>query len=371
MAAKSALPLPFKEWPPNDQKAWLEAIAIGDEYDPGGDGANWGLRSRENAFNSYGRYLAFLKRSGRLDIAATASDRVQASDICSFARELWSQLAPYSVIGVLGSLGSAFKALAPKTGREPINALIGRLERRAHSVRDIEANLISPRELDRIGVELMDEAEASTSRRMDWRFCMFRDGLLVSFLANCPLRPGAVVDMRFGVHLIQENGTFRVHFPQLANHKRRIEDVPLPPQVASRFVRLSEFYYPAIAGAQDLRGQPVWLSCFGHPLDRVTLSKCLRERLRPETGKTFTAHMFRHAAATFIAEETPERALMIAAVLGHSGFRTAKKHYIKGQQIAQYKLYHELVAELRLRHDSSIILADDRDSELRTDLDAD
>jgi integrase len=49
------------------------------------------------------------------------------------------------------------------------------------------------------------------------------------------------------------------------------------------------------------------------------------------TGKRFTAHMFRHACATYIVDVVPEQARMVVGALGHSGFRTGQRHYIKGQ----------------------------------------
>jgi hypothetical protein len=41
-----------------------------------------------------------------------------------------------------------------------------------------------------------------------------------------------------------------------------------------------------------------------------------------QLGRPITPHMFRDAAATFISEMAPERALMAASVLQHRSFRT-------------------------------------------------
>jgi integrase len=49
-------------------------------------------------------------------------------------------------------------------------------------------------------------------------------------------------------------------------------------------------------------------------------------------GYSINPHMFRDAAATFIAETTPERALLAAGVLQHRNLQMTRDHYIHGQQ---------------------------------------
>jgi hypothetical protein len=43
----------------------------------------------------------------------------------------------------------------------------------------------------------------------------------------------------------------------------------------------------------------------------------------------------------------PERALMIVGALGHSGFRTAQDHYVKGQQRMAVIKYQQAVRQLK------------------------
>ena len=70
-------------------------------------------------------------------------------------------------------------------------------------------------------------------------------------------------------------------------------------------------------------------------------------------GHAITPHMFRDAAATFVAEMTPERALMAAAVLQHRSFETTRRHYIHGQQHLAAKRYHAAIADLVIRTQSA------------------
>jgi integrase len=66
-------------------------------------------------------------------------------------------------------------------------------------------------------------------------------------------------------------------------------------------------------------------------------------------GHPVTPHMFRDAAATFIAEMTPEHAIMAAAVLQHRQLETTMRNYIHGQQHLAARKYHAAIDDLVAR----------------------
>jgi integrase len=57
-------------------------------------------------------------------------------------------------------------------------------------------------------------------------------------------------------------------------------------------------------------------------------------------GRRINPHMFRDAAAIFISEMTPERALLAAGVLQHTNLQITKDHYVRGQQHQMLHRYH-------------------------------
>ena len=90
----------------------------------------------------------------------------------------------------------------------------------------------------------------------------------------------------------------------------------------------------------------VWLTAHGNRLDVRSLSKRVRHNIKIKTRRNFSAHMFRHSAATFIADFAPDQVRMIAGMLGHSGFRTGQDYYIKGTQHSSMHTYHACVADM-------------------------
>ena len=195
---------------------------------------------------------------------------------------------------------------------------------------------------------MMDEAERSTHHSFQ-RASRYRDGLLTMFMALCPLRPGAVSEMEIGENVIVRGKIVTIHLPRVERKKRRLEDVPLTDELSKRFVRYIEFYRPMFPRPRQDHARALWLSRNGNRLDRDGISKRIKERIGRLTQKRFTAHMFRHSAASFIVDVAPEQARMVVGVLGHGGFRTAQRHYIKGQQHLAVKKYQSAVRDVMQR----------------------
>jgi integrase len=264
-------------------------------------------------------------------------------------------LAPYTVLGIFRNLAMAVRAMDPKADRTVVNKIVTRLAYGAKSVRDIKGNLVPPRELLAIGISMMDEADAIPN--LTWRSAsLHRDGLLVTFMALCPLRPGAVCEMRVGEHLVVFGETVVVRFSRVEKKKRRIESVPLPQYLTRHFVRYLSHYWPYFLSRSSEQSQALCMSRNGKQIDCNTLSRCVKERIARRTNKRFTAHMFRHSCATFIADVAPEHARMIMAVLGHADAHTANRHYIKSQQHLAITRYQVAIRDLRRSARRSITL---------------
>jgi integrase len=346
--ARSHKCLSVADWPLADREAWRIACDDSDEFSAGGIAGGWAPRSRQNAELAYGRLIGFLRRHQRLNAVDRVGQRLVLEDLQELGYELSSQLAPYTVRGIYSSLGMAVRAMDPSADRRILNQIAARLARTARSVRNISGNLLTPQELVAIGVAMMEEAESNV--RHSWRRAsIYRDGLLIMFMALCPLRPGAVSEMQLGTNLIVDGDKVVIRFPAQEKKKRRVEDVPVPKSVADRFRRYIALYRPMFPRPSPCHADAVWLSRNGLPLSRDSLSKRIKERTARRTGKRFTAHMFRHASASHIVDVAPEQARMVVGVLGHSGFRTAQQHYIKGQQLTAVRYYQRAVSDLQKR----------------------
>ena len=69
----------------------------------------------------------------------------------------------------------------------------------------------------------------------------------------------------------------------------------------------------------------------------------ISRRTLAQFGARLTPHSFRHAAATTIAQNRPEEALVIRLILGHSTTATAEQHYIHATRINAANRYQRIV----------------------------
>lgn len=95
-------------------------------------------------------------------------------------------------------------------------------------------------------------------------------------------------------------------------------------------------------------GAPLWPSLHRHK--RQMGVSGIYTRILQVTAKhlgcSINPHMFRDAAATFIAETIPERALLAAGVLQHRNLQITRKHYIRGQQHQMLHRYQSAIDAL-------------------------
>jgi integrase len=151
--------------------------------------------------------------------------------------------------------------------------------------------------------------------------------------------------MLIGEHLTFEGELVRVVFPGHETKGGR----PLEFDWSYELRPALEFYlsrvHPMLYDLPQVGG-PLWPSL--QVRKRQTGACGIYTRITQVTmkhlGRRINPHMFRDAAATFIAEMTPERALLAAGVLQHKNLQITKDHYIRGQQHQMRHRYRDAIA---------------------------
>jgi len=176
----------------------------------------------------------------------------------------------------------------------------------------------------------------------------YRDGLIIALEALCPLRLANVAQIRIGRHLIIENEVVRLRFAADQMKGGRTLDVPFPDELLDALHHYLDMVRPMLATGRKV-GDALWPNMHKKPMAEHAIYTRITQLTETHFGHPVTPHMFRDAAATFIAEMTPDRALMAAAVLQHRSFATTLKHYIHGQQHKASRCYQAAIAEIRQR----------------------
>lgn len=336
--------LPVDQWPDEDRRAWASAHVKGTYFTTGGRASEWAPSTDERCEVEYGRLLLYFARNGQLKPVTRVGLRINnPKPLTGFLDWISGEIAPKSVVAALGHILQTVRALDERADRTLLLRARSRLARTAKPVRKIDDQLLPPRELWELGLEMMQEAETSVVLSAKHRAVLYRDGLLIAFLALCPLRRRNAVALREDEHLEVMSGSTALTIPA-EQYKSRQEFNATLPQVLMERIRIYwNDYRPALAWRPDTNKAALWVTMRGTVMAVDTMSDRIERVLWERKERRFSSHMFRHSAATFIADVSPKLALLAVGVLGHSSYQTAHDHYIRGQQTRALTQYQDEV----------------------------
>ena len=247
--------LPLAAWPAADRTAWEMTIRQGDLLLDDGPAAPLRPLTRHRHRQSYGRWLGWLARSGRLVPEASAGARGSREAILGYIGELQALNAPGTVLVRLQSLAVMLRWLAPERDWRWLRPLLGRLEAMARPVRDKRCRLQSADDLA-LGQRLMVQAEAMPDLRPAARTRGYRDGLMIALLASRPLRLGNLIRLELGRHLLRRDRGWSLEIEAAETKSGQPISLPLP----ARLVPTLEVYLQdGGRGSRTRRGRPAAL----------------------------------------------------------------------------------------------------------------
>lgn len=332
-------------WPKKERLAWVAANDPGDVLSGSGPAASLAARTIENAELAYGRYVEFLFRTNRQSEVAHIADRLRLDNLRAFAQELDHTVASQTVLMIFASLSRSIWLMDPRVDRELLFKIIRRLAHLSKPTREIDERLISPIELLETADEMMKEAEACPVQGKK-SAVLARNSVVIMGGALCPLRRKNWLQVVIGKHLRFEGDVAVLSFESRDMKGKRIFEVSLPAELAKVLRRYIDHFRPRLL-RPDVKDEGVLFpSWFGKPMFPGTMSYSVKSALLARTGKAFSMHMFRYAAATFVSDHAPERMAIAKGMLHHRSFRTTSKYYIRGQRRRAMTKYQDAVARI-------------------------
>jgi integrase len=342
--------LPLAAWPGLDRAAWERANRDGDLLAEQSPAATWRASTRRTAQMAYGNWLRFLRDEGRLDLKTPIAGRLTEANLRAYIAALRARASPVTVLTQLRHLSCALAVLEPGADRSLLNLAISRLTPLARPVRTKASRLVTPVALLQLGQKLMAEWQARPAHDPRLNAMDYRDGLMIAFLALCPLRVANLAAMVIGKHLNCAPGHPRVVFEASEMKGKQALEFDFPAELNAALSYYLAHVHPMLCDGAQL-GAPLWPSL--HKRKRQMTAHGIYMRVTHITAAHFghpvTPHMFRDAAATFIAEMKAEHAMMAAAVLQHRQLETTMRSYIHGQQHLAAHTYHAAIDDLIAR----------------------
>lgn len=348
-ASRRRLSLPRQEWPRADRAAWERAISPASLLDDeGGLAASWRPRSREAVLHSYGRWLGCLARHGDLDDVVEPADRMTPERIRAHVAELGVGLGLASIAGHLARLVMAASALFPLRDWTWLRAMRSAVQRRSTPSRRKAGRIVSPVVLLELGNTMMEEGQAGTASDPVPAARLYRDGLVIAFLALIPLRRGNLVALEIGRQLTRSSGGWIITIPgeETKNHRPLV--FTLPDALAAALDTYLAVHRPVLL-AQRRSGTTagLWLGATGCSLSAISMWRVVTGHTRQRLGVAVNPHLFRDCAATLLGDVDPKNVLLAAPLLGHSDFRTTEGHYILAQTRGAFRAHHDLLESMR------------------------
>jgi integrase len=197
--------------------------------------------ARKKRLISYGRWLGFLARTGRLEPGQGPASRVTRENVAAYLEALTADCAPVTVWGYVSDLVIMLEVLAPEADHAWLRRLALRLQVRMRPAVDRARRLVSVDRLYQEGLAMMAEAlapsapvrHARPANRLLVREVLFRDGLILALLAACPLRRRSFEGLEPGRHLVRRSDCYRLQLEPGDLKNGTDMTVPLPLSLTS------------------------------------------------------------------------------------------------------------------------------------------
>lgn len=335
--------LRLDHWPPLHQQAWQAAFEKAGLFDEDGLAAQWRPASIEKTRKGYGAWLHWI--AGRQDPISPKIETSRPGDLATrgaieaYVEDLSTRCSSMTVYNRIQELYDAIRVMAPHQDWSWLKAAMDNLRGEARPSRNKLARLQMTDRLEELGLQLMDEAEASPKRNYRsgdgmtelQRAIAYRDGLVISLLARRPFRIKNFCALTIGENLIVDGATANLVFTAAEMKGKRPIEAAIPSHLLPRLNRYLKIYRPILlTGSDRAKGvatHALWMSRDGTELAEISLHNAIRRRTEAAFGAPMPPHWFRDAAVTTLVRDEPESARITGAILGHATPDIATKHY--------------------------------------------
>ena len=322
--------LPIALWPPADRVAWEAAMRPRDPFESDGIATHWSVATRRKTAKGYGRFLCWLKERGELDEAADPIARVTRERLNACLDDLRRTNRGHTIQNRIQELGDAMRVLAPNRDWSFIRRAAARLRATTVPARDKRGGLPPTVEIIARGYRMMELAEEPDALSELARAALYRDGLLLVFLAYHPLRIRNLSSLHIGRELIIEDDRIALKIDAPETKSRQRIEHELSPRLSRREAIHRPISSRPIAGERTL-ARTGWGRALGVArrlaLQRQTFRNIVAKHATGPNGTPLSPHLFRSMAATSVAIEAPGSVDLIRAILTHRLNQTGEQYY--------------------------------------------
>ncbi len=329
-------------WPASDLAAWASATSPRTSlFARTGGASKWTEATCQSVSRSYGRWLGFLERTGRLDRKGGPGERIipeYLEDYFLHLKACGNRRA--TIVKRFGHLAMALQVMVPGIETSlitcPDGAGLG-----CYLPDDcIDKRLFDSRTLLDLSMTLfhLGMAMRSSARRRT----AVRDAALLGLLAVCAPRKRTLHAMEVDLHLTRGSTAYHIHF--LPRDMKASNDLgfDLPDVLTPVFDRYLQVERRELLGMAGHR--QVWVHRDGRPLGARGIVGAVRGRTRRHLGHEMGTQIFRTCLTTTAALLSPQAALDVPVILGHTP-AVSRQHYNRATAVAAAGRHGKRVAD--------------------------
>jgi integrase len=302
-----------------------------DPFEDAGLATRWSAATRRKTACGYGRFLFWLLERGELDVTADPAARITHERLTSYLEDLRSANRGHTIHNRIQELGDAMRVLVPDHDWSFIRRAAARLRADAVPARDKRGRLPPIAEIVAQGYRMMARAERPGARSELARAALYRDGLLLVFLAYHPLRLRNLSSLRIGRHLFDHGDRIVLCIAAPETKARSPIEQELGSRLSCAVRRYIDRYRPVLLRARGRwhapTGDALWVSRDGSPCSAQTFCNIIKKYAAGPDGRPLSPHLFRSMAATSVATEALGAVDLIPAILTHRSHRTGEQYY--------------------------------------------
>jgi integrase len=315
------------EWPVGDQQAWENACRPSIRLKKGGTGSHLAPESLDDYASRYGRYLGFLKRTGRLDPTAPPASQITEANVKAYMAEFEGKINSVTAWNCIYKLRRAAQLMSPKID---FTWLI-EIEKDLELLQEPRSKLnrfVYTEQIVKAGLILVVEAKEFTDVEFK-RARGVRNGLMLALLALNPMRRKNFAALEIGTTFKQIEGRWWICLPaKSTKSRRRPEERPvatwLNPYIE---LYLTEARQVLLTGAKK-DTNALWISTVTRgPMTKGKVGSLISQITREILGVAISPHLFRTAGATTAADALSDMPYFASALLGHADAEITDTHY--------------------------------------------
>ncbi len=338
--------LPFSEWPEPDRSTWTRETSAGGLFDDPGLAAHWRPATSRRYTFAYGRWLRFLALRFPKALELDAALRISRERITAYVMLLLDQdLSPTTVWSYLSSLHNVVYNLHPDIDWSWLRDIVNRLHLKVRPRPDLEAQLVPIQDLYEAGLALIEQSESNKPRRPSCISVDYRDGLMLALLATTLLRVKNFADIEIGSHLIRAQDGYIMTFPEVEVKNGQFIEFEVHEPLVPILERYLDHHRVVLLAGQV--SDFLWISKEGHRMRDHHVSKRIVKVTKRELGSSICPHLFRHCAATSIAETSPELARIIRPLLAHTRITTSERYYNRASVLQASRRHTDAIQNLK------------------------